>query len=168
MQRSRRSRVAATTALLAVMLAIPAAGSAANPAGNNGTVKVDGLDFDQHPNNEPHVGCIFEVDFYGFDTGLTADVTFAVKPPSGTDPITLTRSVPLGDNSIRGGSPDAIDAQERFDLGGLFGDAYLHPKQGYHVKLTVEADGATKHKTFWVTDCDCTETQDPPYENQDT
>src|SRR4029453_11982527 len=47
------------------------------PPGNNGTVKIDGVAFDDHPNNEPHVGCIFQVDFYGYDEGdLFADVTF--------------------------------------------------------------------------------------------
>ena len=44
-------------------------GGQTNPPGNDGTVKIDGLDFDRHPNNEPHVGCTFEVDFYGFDAG---------------------------------------------------------------------------------------------------
>jgi hypothetical protein len=29
-------------------------------------VKVDGTSFDDLPNNEPHVGCVFQVDFYGY------------------------------------------------------------------------------------------------------
>jgi hypothetical protein len=33
------------------------------PPGNNGTVKIDRAPFDSHPDNEPHVGCKFEVDF---------------------------------------------------------------------------------------------------------
>lgn len=40
-----------------------------NPPGNNGTIKVDDLPFDDHPDNEPHVGCTFQADFYGFDEG---------------------------------------------------------------------------------------------------
>ncbi len=37
--------------------------AAPNPPGNNGTVKIDDVPFDDHPNNEPHVGCTFQVDF---------------------------------------------------------------------------------------------------------
>ena len=34
--------------------------------------------------NEPHVGCVFQVDFYGYDEGdLDADVTFKAHPPTG-------------------------------------------------------------------------------------
>ena len=40
-----------------------------NPPGNNGTIKIDDVPFDDHPNNEPHVGCVFQVDFYGYDEG---------------------------------------------------------------------------------------------------
>ena len=32
-------------------------------------VKVDDVPFDDHPNNEPHVGCSFQIDFYGYDEG---------------------------------------------------------------------------------------------------
>ena len=42
--------------------------------GNNGTVKIDGVEFDEHRNNEPHVGCIrFEVDWYGFEASVAFD-----------------------------------------------------------------------------------------------
>ncbi len=55
----------------------------ADPPGNNGTVKIDGVEFDTHPNNQPHVGCIFQVDFYGYDEGdLDADYTFRLVPPT--------------------------------------------------------------------------------------
>ncbi len=40
--------------------------AAANPPGNNGTIKVDGVPFDDLPDNEPHVSCTFQIDFYGF------------------------------------------------------------------------------------------------------
>ena len=43
---------------------------AGNPAGDNGTVKIDGVVFDEAPDNQPHVGCVFQVDFYGFDKGM--------------------------------------------------------------------------------------------------
>ena len=36
---------------------------------------------------EPHVGCVFQVDFYGYDKGdLEAKVTFKAHPPTGDAP----------------------------------------------------------------------------------
>lgn len=135
--------------------------AAPNPPGNNGTVKIDGVDFDTAPDNEPHVGCNFEVDFYGFDEGdLWADVTFEAHPPTqraGDDQVLLTDVVFIGeDDNSGGGSEAGLDAEREYtlDLTGIT----PHPQQGYHVKLTVNADGSqgadTKHKVFWVTDCD--------------
>ena len=37
-------------------------GATTHPPGNNGTVKVDGQPFDAGPNNEPHPGCVFEIN----------------------------------------------------------------------------------------------------------
>ena len=65
-------------------LATPA--FAQDPPGNNGTVKIDNVAFDDHPDNEPHVGCVFQVDFYGFDAGgLQANVNFTGQAPTGKD-----------------------------------------------------------------------------------
>ena len=59
----RTGRAVALAGCLALAgLATPAF---ADPPGNNGTVKIDGDAFDDDPNNEPHVGCTFQVDFYG-------------------------------------------------------------------------------------------------------
>ena len=67
-------------ALLTSLSGLAWAGS--NPPGNNGTVKIDGTPFDDAPDNQPHVGCIFQVDFYGYDEGnLFADITFEAHPP---------------------------------------------------------------------------------------
>jgi hypothetical protein len=41
----------------------------ADPPANTGTVKVDGVEFDGHRDNGPHVGCIFRVDWSGFEEG---------------------------------------------------------------------------------------------------
>jgi hypothetical protein len=61
------------------------ASAAPNPPGNNGTIKIDDIPFDDLPNNEPHVGCTFQVDFYGYDEGdLDAQVTFEAHPPRPT------------------------------------------------------------------------------------
>jgi hypothetical protein len=146
--------------LLAVMLtlAVPQiAGATPNPPGNNGTIKVDREPFDSAPDNEPNVGCTFQVDFYGFDEGdLNADVTFEAHPPTGDRQVVLTDTVFIGeDDNSGGGSEAGLDASKTYtlDLSGIM----PHPEQGVHVKLTIHADGSqgadTKYKVFWVTGC---------------
>jgi hypothetical protein len=45
----------------ATVLAVPlVAGAQEGPPGNDGAVKIDAETFDDHPNDEPHVGCTFE------------------------------------------------------------------------------------------------------------
>lgn len=157
-----------TTAAFAAAFAIAAPASAADPHGNNGTVKIDGVAFDDHPNNEPHVGCTFQVDFYGFDRGdLSAHVIFEAQAPSGSG-VLLEDDVFIGEDDASGGGSEAgLDASATYtlDVSGLD----EHPQQGYHIKLTVHADGSqgadTKHKVFWVTGCEppCDEPpSDPP------
>jgi hypothetical protein len=142
-------------------LLVGLASAAPNPAGDNGTIKIDDLPFDDLPNNEPHVGCSFQVDFYGFDKGdLNADVTFEAHPPTlrpGDDQVLLADTVFIGeDNNSGGGSEAGLDASVTYtlDLTGID----PHPEQGVHVKLTIHADGAqgadTKYKVFWVTGCE--------------
>jgi hypothetical protein len=131
---------------------------AANPPGNNGTVKVDGLPFDNAPDNQPHVGCIFQIDFYGFDKGdLYAKVTFEAQPPSGRGVVKTDRVFIGEDSNAGGGSEAGLDASGTYDLSNLLGGLKAQPQQGYHIKLTVNADGSqgatTKHKTFWVRGC---------------
>ncbi len=132
----------------------------ADPPGNNGTVKIDGLAFDDHPNNEPHVGCVFQVDFYGFDEGdLFADVHFSVQPPTGKFVAILDDVVFIGEDSNAGGGSEAgLDASVTYDLGAVLAGYAPHPQQGWHVKLTVNAEGSigadVKHKVFWVEGCD--------------
>jgi hypothetical protein len=152
--------IAAVTSLVlvAVLGSAGVAPAGPNPPGNNGVVKIDGEAFDDHPDNEPHVGCVFQVDFYGFDAGdLFADVTFEAHPPTGPVVVLLTDTVFIGeDDNSGGGSEAGLDASETYtlDLSGI----EPHPNQGWHVKLTVNADGAqgadVKHKVFWVTGCE--------------
>ena len=155
----------------AVVFAIgsAAAGPADNggPPGNNGTVKIDGEEFDDHPDNEPHVGCTFQVDFYGYDEGdLFADVTFQSQPPTTPAPVViLTDTVFIGeDDNSGGGSQAGLDASETYtlDMTGFT----PHDIQGFHIKLTINADGSqgadVKHKVFWVTGCGPTTTTSPP------
>ena len=163
MRLSRRLPVwgAAATAGVVVAVLAGALPSAADPQGNNGTIKIDDVVFDDHPNNEPHVGCEFQVDFYGFDQGdFFAEVIFEAHPPTtraGGNQVLLTDSVFIGeDSNAGGGSTAGLDASETYTLS--FAGITPHPKQGFHVKLTIHADdpegGAdVKHKVFWVQDC---------------
>jgi hypothetical protein len=142
-------------ALLASLSGI--ASAAPNPPGNNGTVKIDDVPFDDHPNNQPHVGCTFQVDFYGYDEGdLDATVTFESHPPTGPVRVLLTDTVFIGeDDNSGGGSEAGLDASETYTLD--FTGIEPHPNQGFHVKLTVNAEGSkaadVKHKVFWVIGC---------------
>lgn len=156
---------------LLVLNPVPAAAAVAaqaNPPGNNGTIKTDGVEFDDHPNNEPHVGCTFQVDFYGYDEGdLFADVTFKAHPPTlrpGNDQTVLTDTVFIGeDDNSGGGSEAGLDASETYTLD--FTGITPHSVQGFHVKLTIHADGSqgadTKHKVFWVEGCVPSTTKPP-------
>ena len=145
----------------AICLLVAGAGSAlagGNPPGNNGTVKVDGMPFDGSLGNEPHVGCEFLIDFYGFDQGnLFGTATFELQPPTGND-LLLVDSAFIGGDPAGGGTD--LDASLFEDLSGPIANsgATARPNQGFHIRLTVEAQGSigamTKHKTFWVTDCE--------------
>jgi hypothetical protein len=140
---------------------------AVNPPGNNGTIKIDGVEFDEgEPNNEPHVDCVFQVDFYGFDEGdLFADVKFESHPPTGPVKVLLTDTVDIGeDDNSGGGSKEGLDASRTYTLD--FTGIEPHPQQGFHVKLTINADGSQgadkKHKVFWVEECPSPPPTSPP------
>jgi hypothetical protein len=126
------------------------------PPGNNGTVKVDGIPFDAHPDNEPHPGCTFEIDWYNFDANATSEVTFETQNPTSTR-LVLNDTVTLDDDANEGGDQDGLDGHREYTLDFTAAD-YYHPQQGYHVKLTIEttwANGAdVKHKVFWVSACE--------------
>jgi hypothetical protein len=150
----------AATFVGALSLLANSALAAPNPPGNNGTIKVDREPFDTAPDNEPHVGCTFQVDFYGYDEGdLNADVIFEAWAPTQRESdsqVLLTDTVFIGEDSNAGGGSEAgLDAEKTYtlDLTGIT----PHPQQGVHVKLTIHADGSqgadVKHKVFWVTGC---------------
>jgi hypothetical protein len=150
----------AMTLIGGALLVPGAAVAASNPPGNNGTVKVDARPFDAAPDNEPHVGCTFQVDFYGYDEGdLEAQVSFEAHAPTPRpdgSQVLLTDSVFIGeDDNSGGGSEAGLDARRTYRLD--FAGITPHPVQGFHLKLTVNAEGSqsadTKHKVFWVTGC---------------
>jgi len=124
------------------------------PPGNNGTVKIDGITFDDHPNNEPHVGCVFQIDLYGYDEGdLQATYEFRLWSPTGSG-VLREGSVAIGHDPAGGGTD--LDASVTIDLTQALANsgATPHPIQGYHVRLTIHAEGSigadVKHKMFWV------------------
>ena len=157
--RSRNTRLV-TTSIAAVMASLlwfaGGAMASADPPGNNGTVKIAGEALGGN-GNESHVGCEFSIEFFGYDEGdLFADVAIDGHAPS--DEGTLwTTSVFIGEDAAGGGTDH--DASALVDLTDAFA-GQPHVEQGFHVRLTVHADGSqgadTKHKVFWVS-CDAGE-----------
>ncbi|MBI3649004.1 MAG: hypothetical protein HY240_09690 [Actinobacteria bacterium] len=154
----RKIGLGAAAALAASLVMILGAGSAlADPAGNNGTVKIEGTTIDSIPDNAPHQGCIFTIEFRGYDEGdLYATYSLDAQPPSGSGVNVTSGSTFIGEDPA-GGANDldstvTIDLSN-YDLSGLI----AHPQQGFHLKLTVHARGSigadVKHKVFWVTGC---------------
>jgi hypothetical protein len=133
------------------------------PPGNNGTIKIHRTDTDQTDHaNEPHVGCEFNVEFFGFDGyANSSEMSFSLWSPTQPDePVLYTRHVDLTvDNRVNGAE---WDHEETFTAAQIIGTNAVEPQaqQGYHVKLTVETDdaapqGATvKHKVFWMQPCE--------------
>ncbi len=129
-----------------------------DPAGNNGTVKIAGPgDVVGHPSNNPHPGCTFFVEWFGFDEGsdVVSTVSFASQAP--TSDVVLGGTSPsqvfVGGDPAGGGTD--LDGRQSYTL--TFSGGVPHPKQGYHVKLTVATPRSlgndTKTKVFWVAPC---------------
>ena len=155
--RSLRSVLVIGSALCLLVTGAGSALAGTNPPGNNGTVKVDGSTVAGSQANQPHVGCQFTIDFFGFDEdALDGAATFTLQPPTG-DAVLWSDSTPIGGDPAGGGTD--LDGSLFVDLSVPIAEsgAAAQPNQGFHVELTVQADGSigsmTKHKTFWVTDC---------------
>lgn len=126
-----------------------------DPRGNNGTVKIDGEAFDDGRGNEPHVGCTFQVDFYGFDAGDTAAITFTGHAPTGGG-LLRSESRTISTDAAGGGQDrDATFTYSVDDQLSELRSITPHAQQGWHVKLAVDVDsapGGAKQKVFWI-DC---------------
>jgi LPXTG-motif cell wall-anchored protein len=125
------------------------------PAGNNGTIKIDGTPAEDGNDNKPHPGCQFTVEFFGYDAGdRTATLEFEAQAP--TDGGLLLEDTQHFTVAERTGG-NQFDHRAEYDLSEALASRTPHPKQGYHVKLTVHVDGAqgadVKHKVFWVSEC---------------
>lgn len=129
--------------------------SGGDPRGNNGTVKIDGEAFDDGRGNEPHVGCTFQVDFYGFDAGDTATITFTGQAPTGGG-LLHSESRTISTDAAGGGQDrDATFTYSVDDQLSELRSITPHAQQGWHVTLAVDVDsapGGAKQKVFWI-DC---------------
>ena len=135
-------------------------GSKGDPGGNNGTVKIAPLgEMDGIPNNSPHPGCTFQVEWYGFDEGddIVSTVGFAMHSPTKDVGLSVAGDTSVfvgGDPASGAGTDTGLDGTEVYTLSF---DGEPHPKQGYHVKLTVHTPRSngndSKTKVFWVEPC---------------
>ncbi|MFI6830731.1 hypothetical protein ACIBG5_26775 [Kribbella sp. NPDC050241] len=140
---------------------VAANGHKGNPPGNNGTVKIEDDDIQSGPpDNNPHQGCTFVVEFYNYDKdpSFNATVTFEDQAPTadaGLQVVSGNLQPFIGEDAAGGGTD--LDARETYTLKFT---GQPHPQQGYHVKLTVNAPGSigndVKHKVFWVEGCNTT------------
>jgi hypothetical protein len=139
--------------------------AAAAPPGNNGTIKIDGVDADSGPpDNNPHQGCRFTVQFYNYEQGpYNAVVLFEDRPPTadgGLQVVSGDLTPFIGEDPAGGGND--LDAQVVYTLSFT---GQPHPVQGYHVRITITAPGSigndTKRKVFWVKGCDTPPTTPP-------
>ena len=151
---------AAAVATLPAVLALGGPPALADPGGNNGTIKVAEVDQVGTESNDPHVGCTFALEWYGFDAGATSVVTFESQDHD----VTITgvhgdTTVALEDDAASGGTD--LDGREIYTL-DFAGEP--HPEQGYHVKVTTDTEGSqgndTKSKVFWVGPCGTDEESD--------
>ena len=131
---------------------------AQDPAGNNGTIKVDGAAWDARVDNEPHTSCAFRVTFFGFDEGQTADITVTGIAPTGGGALLHETAVPTSDDPAGGAAQDFDGATRVYTAEDLGLDAVApHPQQGYHLKVAVdslEAPGGAKQKVLWLEPCE--------------
>ncbi|GAC1322899.1 MAG: hypothetical protein NVSMB13_02000 [Mycobacteriales bacterium] len=169
----RRAGTAVTAAGLLVLAgAIPALAAtspgAKDPAGNNGTFKVEGAPYDHSDQrNEPHVSCSLELEFMNFDASQYADITFTGQSPTAGPVIGSYLHRQLSDGRPASGASRDHDKVFQFfgtpdpTPGVVHETPQLDPsmlgapaKQGYHIKLDVTlASGESKHKVFWMTPC---------------
>jgi hypothetical protein len=129
-----------------------AKGRGAGP--NRGFIQVEGENIDDIPQNKPHQGCVFTIEFRNFDgTGLvTATLTLINPTPGGSTSATAT----LEDDPAGGGHD--LDATIVMSLSNIPGIEDVEPlmiagKPSLHVRLDVTTPWGEKHHVFWAMNC---------------
>ncbi|MEO3780870.1 LPXTG cell wall anchor domain-containing protein [Micromonospora sp. B11E3] len=163
-----RAALTATAATACLAFAAPAWASAPlaqlapsnghNPKGDNGTVKIDGQPFTDKVDNQPHVTCEFELEFFNFDTNQKADITLTSQPPSTPRKVVWSVQNKIVSTDPAAGAENDHDEVIRLSAADLdLAGVTAHDKQGYHLKLDVDlVDGRSsdaKHKVFWLKPC---------------
>jgi hypothetical protein len=175
-----RTRTAAALAMAGALtmstglvLLSPQTANADKPGapGNNGTVKVgDTGDLsEQRPENDPHLPCTFNVQWFNFDSGwgtLNASVAFALWPPTSGAGYSMTVTGNTAPSFVgNGGQPGAGDGMDHLEWYTLGFTGSPHPQQGFHVKVTVTTPHSqgndTKSKVYWVGPCQPTTPSSP-------
>jgi len=140
-----------------VSLAVLVVGLVAGPAlagGNNGTVKVEEVNIDNIPDNSPHPGCEFILEWFHYDGGETVYYTFTLHPPTsdtnGPGSVITSGSLVLdppdqSHHSLNGRTNPILLESDLLNSG-----IEPHPQQGWHIKLTIEGPDGNKYKVFWV------------------
>lgn len=156
----RATPAVAAAALVAAASLCGTAAHAADPRGNNGTVKIATLgDLDRIPNNTPHQSCTFTVQWYGYDKGpdVISHVAFTAQAPTGDVTLSVTGPSSVfvgGDPATGAGTATGLDGTATYTLSFSGG---APAKQGYHVRLVVATPHSlgndTKSKVFWVGPC---------------
>lgn len=142
-----------TSAIIVLSPSVSANSANYSPSGNNGSIKIsDQSNPDSIPDNNPHVSCGFNVEFYNYDKGAnSATVSFALQSPTAGNGYSLNASGNLHP-VINGGQ--GLIGSEHYTLNFT---GKPQTQQGYHVKLTVNAPHSngvdTKYKVFWIQPC---------------
>lgn len=139
-----------------------------DPGGNNGTIKVDLLPFDDTGRNDTdtHSECQVEIEFFGFDANELVEVTFfGVNPTNSDGPLPGVTEIPGDGDHVREvldgdgvtGTGDAtaekLDDQQRYNLSAALATLTPDPRNGYHIRVEADAVGApggAKTKVFWL------------------
>jgi hypothetical protein len=123
----------------------PGSADATSKPGNSGTIKISAVDSVADPSNEPHPGCSFRVDFYGFRAG-TFDVTVSTQPPTGRE-VLLTDVVTLATDA-RG---NELQLQKVYDVASMLPAS---DDGRWHLRVDVARQGqpgnGSKTKVFWL------------------
>jgi hypothetical protein len=122
-----------------------------DPAGDNGTIKIQSTTPPGGDANAPQQPCSFSLELFGFDQNQHADITFTGQAPTPTGTLHTQHDV-LVSTTPAGGGQD-VDAVLTYTADQLGLTAVPQANHGWHVKVDVdvlEAPGGSKQKVFWL------------------